>query len=289
MELTRVADYDTKTGEGVVWHPSEEQLYWVDIPAGRLFRYDPATGDHECVHEDDRRIGGLTVQADGDLALFLDEGAIQLWSPESGLGETVLAGIPEEAGSRFNDVVAGPEGRVYAGTMAEGSSPGRLYRVEPDGTFDVLVDGVATPNGMGFSPDQTRFYFAETNAATVWVFDYDRATGDLRNRRSFVDTVGGPGKPDGLTVDEAGYVWSARWNGHAVVRHAPDGTVVDRVRLPARKVASVAFGGPEYGTAFVPTATAGYSRDVEGDGAGALFSFQPDAGGVPEFRSELGL
>lgn len=289
MDVERVADYGTATGEGPVWHPDEAALYWLDIPDGELYRHDPASDEHELVHEDDRRVGGFTVQADGDLLLFADDGAVQCWSPDSGLGETVVAEIPEERGSRFNDVIAGPEGRVYAGTMAQGDSPGRLYRFERDGTFDVLIEGVATANGMGFSPDEDRFYFTETNAETVWVFDYDPATGDLTDRRPVVNTVGGPGKPDGLAVDAEGRLWTARWNGHCVVRHAPDGRVLDRVRFPARKVASVAFGGPEYETAYAPTALAGGSREIEGDGAGALFRFDPGVAGRPPYRSAIEL
>jgi len=287
MDVTRVADYGTETGEGVLWHPEENAVFWLDIPNGRIFRYDPAADTHEQVHEDGRRIGGFTIQADGDFLLFMDDGEVQLWNPEDGLGDVIIPEIPEENGSRFNDVIAGPEGRVYAGTMAEGGSRGRLYRIETDGTFDVLIEGVATANGMGFSPDDTRFYFTETNTETVWAFDFVRESGDLRNRRQFISTVGGPGKPDGLTVDEDGYVWSARWNGHSVVRFAPDGSVDRRVRFPARKVASVAFGDEKYETAYAPTATAGNPLDVEGDGAGALFSFDPGVNGLPEFRSRI--
>lgn len=287
MDVTNVADHGTETGEGALWHPDEEVVYWLDIPNGRLFRYDPDTGDHGKVHDDDRRIGGFTIQADGDLLLFMDDGEVQLWNEADGLGDVLLPGIPEEEGSRFNDVIAGPEGRVYAGTMAEGGSRGRLYRFDTDGSFDVLVEGVATANGMGFSPDNNRFYFAETNEATVWEFDFDRETGDLRNRREFVSTVGSPGKPDGLTVDETGAVWTARWNGGCIVRYGPDGRELDRVRFPARKVATVTFGGPDYATAYVPTATAGNDRDVEGDGAGALFAFEPGVNGLPEFRSRI--
>lgn len=288
-KLDSVADYECVTGEGPLWHPDEKVLYWVDIPNGRLFRYDPATGEHDPVHEDDRRIGGYTIQADGDMLLFMDDGAIQLWNSADGLGAVVRKEIPEERGSRFNDVIAGPEGRVYAGTMAEGGSPGRLYRLDPDGTLTMLVEGVATSNGMAFSADTTRFYFTETGAATIWEFNYDRSTGDLRNRKRLVDTMGGSGKPDGMTVDEEGFLWSARWNGNCLVRHAPDGSVDDRVHVPARKVASVTFGGTDYETAYVATATGGYNRASEGDGAGALFSFEPAVGGLPEYRSEIEL
>jgi D-xylonolactonase len=140
---------------------------------------------------------------------------------------------------------------------------------------------------MGFSPDRNRFYHAETNESTIWEFDYDRETGDLRNREAFARSVGSPGKPDGLTVDADGYVWSARWNGNCVVRYAPDGTAERRIRFPARKVASLTFGGPDLDAAYVATATGGYPRSVEGDGAGALFRFDPPVGGLPEFRSRI--
>ncbi|MFB6143075.1 MAG: SMP-30/gluconolactonase/LRE family protein [Halorientalis sp.] len=289
MDVERVADYGNVTGEGPLWHPDEGVLYWVDIPEGDVFRYDPATDEHELAHDDDRRIGGFTVQADGDLLLFVDDGTVQRWHSEDGLGDRVVEEIPEERGSRFNDVVAGPEGRVYAGTMAEGGSPGRLYRVNRDATVDVLVEDVATSNGMGFSPDNNRFYHAETGAETIWEFDFDRATGDLRNRREFATTVGASGKPDGLTVDEAGGVWSARWNGHCAVRYRPDGTEDYRVRFPARKVASIVFAEPDYDVAYVPTATAGFPAATEGEGAGALYRFEPDVGGLPEFRSRVDL
>ena len=68
MEPELIADYECVTGEGPLWHPDEQRLYWVDIPRGRLFRYEPATGAHEQVYEGDP-IGGFTIQDDGALLL----------------------------------------------------------------------------------------------------------------------------------------------------------------------------------------------------------------------------
>ena len=77
MQPEPIADYACECGEGPLWHPFEKCLYWVDIPTGRLFRYDPETGRHESCHQGEQ-LGGFTVQADGALLLFLERGAIKI-------------------------------------------------------------------------------------------------------------------------------------------------------------------------------------------------------------------
>jgi D-xylonolactonase len=197
--------------------------------------------------------------------------------------ETLIEEIPEDADSRFNDVIAGPEGRVYCGTMA-----GNLYCLDTDGRLRTLLEGLATPNGMGFTPDDESMYVTETSAQLIWRYEYDPATGDLSDPTVFVDTTGRSGKPDGMTVDAEGYVWSARWNGWQVVRHDPEtGDELDRVELPARKVSSVTFGGPDYGTAYVTTAGGEGDAAVEGEGAGGLYAVDLGVAGTPEFRSAV--
>jgi D-xylonolactonase len=291
MEPELIADYECHTGEGPLWHPDEELLYWVDIPNGRLFRYDPTTDDHEQCYDTDV-LGGFTVQADGSLLLFEDRGRVEVW--RDGDTETLIEEIPGEEDSRFNDVVADPEGRVFCGTMPTDERGGRLYRLDADATYTVVEEDVAIPNGMGFTPDRESMYFTETEADAIYRYEYDAETGALSNRETFVDTSGEAGGPDGMTVDAEGYVWSARWDGGCLVRYDPGGEEVDRVEFPARKVSSVVFGGDDYADAYVTTAlgpgedVAG-TKDVEGEGAGALFRITPDVGGVAEFRSRVGL
>ena len=277
--LELVANYHCDTGEGPLWHPDQGLLYWLDIPDGELYSYDPGTGAHELRHEGER-IGGLTVQEDGDLLLFGESGSIRTWN--DGVGETLVEGIPEDDDSRFNDVIAGPEGRVYCGTMG-----GNLYCLDTDGRLRTLVEGMATPNGMGFTPDDDQLYVTESSAQTIWRYDYDPETGDLSNRDVFVDTVGRSGKPDGMTVDATGHVWSARWNGWCVVRHDSEGRELERVELPARKVSAITFGGPAYETAYVTTAGGEDDPAVEGEGAGGIYAVDLDVSGTPAFRSDV--
>ncbi len=281
----RMADTHCKTGEGPLWHSDESCLYWVDIPAGILYRLNPVTSTHEQVFTAEVAIGGFTIQADGSLLLFLSGGAIAVWRQNEHL-EYIIEGITVERESRFNDVIADPMGRVYCGTMAGPTGGGRLFRLDTDGSLTELLDGVGCSNGMGFSPDRRHLYYIDSSTRKIDRFDWDKATGDLRNRQVFVDTTDEEGVPDGMTVDAEGFVWCARWDGSCLVRYRPDGIEQQRIEFPARKVSSVTFGGADLDVLYVTTA-GGDDRLTEGDGAGALFSLRPGVRGLPEFRSRV--
>jgi D-xylonolactonase len=285
MQPELIADYQCQTGEGPMWHPDEQRVYWSDIPAGRLFRYDPATGEHEQCYEG-VPVGGFTVQADGALLLFMTRGTVKVW--REGELTTVVDEIPDERETRFNDVIADPAGRVFCGTMPTRDRPGRLYRLDLDGTLTMVLDGIGCSNGMGFTPDRDQMYYTDSTRREIYLFDYDRAKGGISNQRVFLETPEGEGIPDGMTVDDEGYVWSARWNGSCLVRYAPDGVEERRIAFPALKVSSVIFGGPNYTDMYVTTA-GGDHKAEEGEGAGALFRLNLGIKGVPEFRSRIGL
>lgn len=284
-ELELIADERCIVGEGPLWHPTERRLYWGDIVGGKLFRYDPAQSGHEQIYQGEM-VGGFTIQADGALLLFGENGSVRTW--RDGVIETVIEEIPEERGGRFNDVIADPEGRVFCGTMPIGDRLGRLYRLDPDGTLTAVLDGINISNGMGFTPDLRQMYHTDTYGGTITVFDYDRARGELSNGRVLVSVPPEKGFPDGMTVDAEGYVWSAHWDGGALYRYAPTGENVRRVDFPARKVSSITFGGDDYAHAYVTTA-GGENRESEGEGAGALFRVNLGVKGKPPFLSTVGL
>jgi sugar lactone lactonase YvrE len=287
MEPELIADYQCVIGEGPLWHPGERRLYWIDIATGRMFRYEPATGRHELCYEGEV-VGGFTLQADGALLLFMAKGAIKIW--RAGTLTTVVEEIPDERASRFNDVIADPAGRVFCGTMTSPEHAGRLYRLDVDGRLSIVVEGVGTPNGLGFTPDRKQMYFTDTRAHTIYLFDYERATGAISRRRQFVKVpeAEGEGGPDGMTVDAEGYVWGARWGGSCLVRYTPDGVEERRIAFPAKKVSSVIFGGDDYTDMYITTA-GGDHKDTEGAGAGALFRLRLGIRGVAEFPSRVGL
>lgn len=290
MEVELIADYACVVGEGPLWHPDEGRLYWADIPTGRMFRYDPAAESHEQFYDGDL-VGGFTIQADGSLLLFMARGAIASW--RDGELSYLVEGLPGEEENRFNDVFADVKGRVFCGTMPQDSSRGAerlgtLYRLDTDLAITPVAHDIGISNGMGLTPDRKGLYYTDTTDDQVHIFDYDQETGQIRNRRVFVDSTKEVGFPDGMTVDAEGCVWSARWEGSCVVRYSPEGEEIGRVSLPTPRVTSAIFGGADYSDMYITTA-GGEDKAQNGASAGALFRATPGVGGVPEYRSRIGL
>lgn len=285
--LEMIADYACNTGEGPIWDPDEKLLYWVDIPTGRLFQYNPANGEHSLALQADCAIGGYTLQKTGGLLLFMAKGAVRLW--KNSQLTTLIEELPNELGSRFNDVIADPMGRVYCGTMSSPSHPGRLYRLDIDGSIRTVVEGCACSNGMGFTADRKTMYYIDTPTMRVDQFDYDIDTGELSNRRPFAQTPPDAGYPDGMTVDADGFVWVAKWGGGRVERYDINGKLERTIELPAGQVSCLTFGGDDLGDIYLTTA-GGHDKGTHGPGAGALYRTRVEGiSGVPEFHSRITL
>lgn len=291
-----VANAGCQIAEGPVWHPDEQCLYWTDIPAGQIYRFDPRNGNYQMVYRGEA-VGGLTVQDDGALLLLGARGSVKVWR-DGHVTDIILAEIPEERRTRFNDVIADPEGRIISGTMAERDANGEvvrhghLYRLETSGEARSLFGNMGSPNGMGFTQDLLQMYMTDSTVGVQAIFrlDYDVGTGALSNRKMFHQAPlnGSQGRPDGMTVDVEGCIWSARWDGAAVVRIGSDGVERERYALPVSKVTSVTFGGPDYTDLYITTATSGDPQE-DRVGAGGLFRLRTETAGRPEFRSRIGL
>lgn len=284
-EIEMIADYACETGENPLWHPIEQKLYWCDIPRGRIFRFDPGSGIHEQCYEG-RTVGGFTVQCDGSLLLFMDRGTIARWN--NGDLTEIVESIPAELESRFNDVIADPKGRVYCGTMSTEQAKGRLYRLDLDGSLHVMLEGVGCSNGMAFTADQQSFYHTDSFAGEICLYDYSVEDGSLSNRRIFARLDISQGLPDGATLDSEGNLWSALWDGGAVVRLNAEGHIEERIPIPARKASSVTFGGPDYTDMYI-TSAGGHMKEDDGQLAGSLFRCKRKLPGVAEHCSHIGL
>lgn len=283
-EVVALANYHCKVGENPLWHPDEGRIYWLDIDTGRIFRLDHASGEHECFYRGPV-VGGFTLQVDGSLLLFEADRIVRLEA--DGTRRVLKEGIDSDM-SRFNDVIADPEGRVYAGTIGRTDQSGGVYRVERDGSVECLWKGTGCANGMGFTSDLTRFFWTCSTTRTIFEFDYDRDTGHMGNRRVFDRVDERNGTPDGLTLDADDAIWTARWGGGVVVKMNAAGQELSRVAFPVSKTSSLSFGGPELDTLYVTTA----GGDGEGkipSADGTLFRVRVEARGRAEFRSRVGL
>lgn len=283
MIANTAVDTRCRLGEGPLWNPTDSRLYWVDILDGNLHRYHPRTTDHEIVLTVET-ITGVTLQRDGSLLTFHEEGEIGRFSDGEITQRKVV--VPNTGPTRFNDVIADPAGRVFCGTMPTDQRGGDLFRIDPDGSLRTIETDVAIPNGMGFNKDLDTFYFTESEANNIYAYHYDELTGALSNRSVLIDTSDDHGVPDGLTIDANGHLWSARYGGGCVIRYKPDGTEIERYPLNCERPTSVCFGGEDRSRLFVSTA-GGTDREKFGSDAGALLTLDVDAIGGADYRSNL--
>jgi sugar lactone lactonase YvrE len=181
-----------------------------------------------------------------------------------------------EPGVRFNDGGCDPAGRFWCGTMAYEETPGAgsMFRLEPGGRVVHCFGGVTISNGLEWSPDGAVAYYTDTPTQEISVAD-----AELRERRPFARVP--DAHPDGLTVDAEGGVWVALYDGHAVLRFAPDGTLDGRVELPgAGRVTACTFGGDALERLFITTSQEGIEPGAE-PAAGSLFALEPGVRGMP--------
>ncbi|WP_439595762.1 SMP-30/gluconolactonase/LRE family protein [Falsiroseomonas sp.] len=269
-------------GEGPLWH--EGRLHWVDILGPAVHVSDPTTGE-DAVIPVEELVAALAPRRDGGLVAAARSGLRLL--DAAGLGRVVAEPIAEGAPLRLNDGKCDRAGRFWVGSLALDSTPdaGALHRIDPAGQVRVMQAGLHVANGIGFSPDDSRLYLADSGRRRIDVFDFDLASGTLANRRPFVSFAEGEGVPDGLTVDAEGGVWVALWDGWRVARYRPDGTLDRAVNLPVPRPTSCAFGGPDLATLFVTSARVRLSAAelAEAPLSGSVFAIETGGPhGLPE-------
>ncbi|GAA2335235.1 SMP-30/gluconolactonase/LRE family protein [Streptomyces cuspidosporus] len=239
-------------GEGPTWDAAAKRLIWVDILSSRVHTWDPATG-RRTVLVTEQHVGAAKPRAGGGLAVNLRDG-VGLYGADGGFSWLVREAVP---GRRGNDAAVAPDGSLWAGTMRydEATGGGTLSRIAPDGSRTEILPDVTISNGIGWSPDGRLMYYADTPTRRIDVFDV--AGAEVTGRRLFARIEDGAGFPDGLCVDADGGVWVALWDGGAVRRYAPDGSLDRVVELPVRRPTACAFGGPDLTDLYVTSARVG--------------------------------
>jgi len=275
----------TLLGEGARWDARRDELLRVDILAGRVFR-DRVAADGGLVpvrsYAVPGTVGAITpVEGDDGWLLAAGRGFVHL-RPDGALRRIAEVALP---GTRMNDAACDPQGRFWAGTLADDHRPGggALYRLDGSGAVEMVLDGLTISNGIGWSPDGGTMYLADSGPRVVHAFDFDAARGTIAGRRALVTLPEGDGAPDGLTVDAAGDLWVATWGRGCVRRYRPDGVLLGELYVPAEQSTCCAFGGPGLSRLYVTTATEGWSdeRRRAAPAAGLVYRLDTDAVGRP--------
>ena len=270
-----VAPTRSRTGEGAVWDERLNVLWWVDIPAGIIHRFDVASGRNSGV-EFGEPVGCLAVREQGGLVLAAKSG-FWFFDPATGSREHIADPESHLPDNRFNDGATDSRGRFWAGTMKDGKPAerrGAFYRLDGDLRVTCWRDGFYTTNGLAFSPDGGRMYFSDSNSdvRTIWSSEYDPGTGVPGKPEVYFDTGPVAGRPDGGTVDADGCHWQAGVGGWQLYRISPGGDVLRTVDVPIEKPTKPMFGGSGFNILFVTSIGDGLTSGTE--------RLQPDAGGL---------
>jgi sugar lactone lactonase YvrE len=289
-----VAPTGDRCGEAAIWSTEERAVYWTDVTRFLLHRYDADSGSVRSWFFDEPVVAlSLTTRAD---TLLVGLGSrLVLWNPATDARRDhgfVLAGSPRV---RLNDGRTDPLGNFWVGSMKNNVEPdgelgdvgpgeGVLFRIAPDGATTEEVRGLGISNTLCWSPDRRHFYFGDTLANEIRVYDYDAADGRIAGGRTFF--AGAPrGLPDGSAIDAEGCVWNCRFGGGCILRVAPSGEVIATVEMPVPNITTCAFGGPDLKTLFITTA--GRPSEPGDRLAGGLFALDAPAPGLPENRFRL--
>jgi xylono-1,5-lactonase len=280
-----VLQIGSRLGESALWVRKETRLYWLDLTAPAMHRFDPATGVNEMWELPlDTPLGGV-VRTRRGLLLAAPEGLfqcdfdgrrIELWTNPNARPDDTW----------FNDCKVDRGGRLWLASkhLKESEAAGQLYRVLPDGSSVVADQGFACANGPAFSPDGGRLYLADTTAKRIYVYDLDPVSGALSDRRHFAEFSPEDGEPDGMTVDAEGGLWVCHWGGCRLTRFLPDGHRDRAITLPVPQVTSCCFGGEDLRTLFITTASIDMTTAdaAKAPLAGSLFAANVGVAGLEE-------
>jgi sugar lactone lactonase YvrE len=291
MELMDTIHVGNTLGEGVIWDIETQSLWWTDIHAKHLYCYDWQAKAVEHFATPERLCSFGFVKGSRALIAAFESG-FALYDPRSASLDWFARPKPDKPGTRFNDGRVDRQGRFWAGTMAESEANrghAHLYSVDGAGRLVRRESGIMISNGICWSPDSRRFYFADSQRGAIYVYDFVAADGAISNRRVFARASDGA-HPDGANVDNEGFLWSAHWGAARVVRYAPDGSIDRVLEVPTRQPTCVAFGGPDLNILFVTSARDGLTpEELEAQpSAGDVFVYKMDATGLPEGRFVLG-
>jgi gluconolactonase len=261
--------------EGPVWFKDGNYLLWSDIPNNRMMRYIP-DGGVSVFRADANYSNGNTRDRQGRL-VTCEHGARRVTRTEIDGSITVLADSFE--GRRLNspnDVVVRSDGSIwftdptygiqsdYEGHKATPEqATNNVYRIDPEtGAVDAVIRDFVQPNGLAFSPDETKLYVADSGSPRhIRVFDVvDGRT--LANSRVFCTVE--PGVPDGFRFDVEGNLWTSAWDG--VQCFAADGTLIGKILVPER-VANLTFGGPKANRLYIAATSSIYAIYLTTNGA----------------------
>ena len=251
MEIRIISTVISDVGEGPLYNSDNNSVTWVDITGKKWHQCDFNSGVTTS-HSAPKMIGAIVERSSGGYFGAVEEGFAEI-NPTNGY-KVVIDFLPEE--ERMNDAKADSLGRWWAGSNAIDftAGKGRLHKINPDRTYQTVLTGLTLPNGLGWSPDNRKFYLVDTFASSLWLYDFDYEAGLLSNKELMHKFEDGNGFPDGMCVTEDGTLLIAMWDGSRIEVISNTGQVKDPIELPVQRPTSCTFGGASANELIVTTA-----------------------------------
>ena len=276
-------------GEGPVWSAAERAVWFVDIKAPAIHRFDPATGAKRSWAAP-ARCGFVLPTSSGGHVAGLKTG-LHKFNPETGNFTLMHVVEPHAPSNRLNDGFVDSQGFLWFGSMDDNEEEpsGALYQLHDSGC--VRRDpGYVVSNGPAESPDGHTLYHTDTLAGIIYAFERARS-GALSSKRVFARFAPGEGYPDGPIVDAEGCLWTGVFGGWGLRRYSPKGELLQTLRLPCSAVTKAAFGGDDLRTLYITTAHVALNAEERRQQplAGGLFRAHIDVPGLPQRVISYGL
>ena len=274
-------------GEGPLWHPGLESLFWFDINSHKMFNWKNGILKTWTFSEPVSAAGWI----DDDHLIIASASALIKFSISKDTRETLIDLEADMPHTRSNDGRADPWGGFWIGTMglkAE-QGAGSIYRFY-QGQLKKLQERITIPNSICFSPDRKFVYFTDTSQKKILKQDLDQLTGWPLNEPSILINLKSQGlHPDGSICDSQGYIWNAQYGASRVARYSPEGWL-DRVEeVPVSQVTCPSLGGKFFDTLYITSASQGLSdNDLKTEPmAGKVFHFKTDIAGLAEYQVKI--
>lgn len=277
--------------ETPIWDPRLLKLYWTDLFNGDVHRYDPGTGQDECVETKSVIGSAIPCETPGRLLVAIDDG-IMLLDFDTGHFELLAAPQPNTGEFRYNDTRCDAAGRIFTSTVSKfytepGFDPekmaGKFYMIDTDGSVVTLVDQVVQYNTIFFDSKNENLYAIDTYYKKLLRFDYSVEKGPSGPPQTVITFED---MPDGACVDAKDQVYICHWSDkkHITVWSLKDYRCVQDIPFPVKHICCGGFGGADLKDLYVATSRFWLP---EGDpdfalGAGGIFRMRAEVAGLPE-------
>ena len=263
-------------GEGPLWHPVREELFWFDILNRTLHSKTRSWTFPEFVS------AAGWISAD-ELMIACETGLFRLNLVSGERSTIATAGTMQ---TRSNDGRADRQGGFWFGTMGKKAETGlgsiwRWHR----GELRQLVRGINIPNSICFTPDGTAAHFSDTTRGRVMKVALDAQGWPKGEPEVWLDLERAGLNPDGAVIDAEGRFWNAQWGAGRVASYGPDGAFLAAIETSdAPQSSCPAFGGPGLTTLYVTTALEHMDAEARAKhpASGQLFAFPGAGKGLPE-------